>query len=97
MSKPVKTQELLDELASRPLEPWVAEVIRQYNRTGTVRWRDLRRLLGSQAENEALQEAVLKTLREAKKKRPPRASAGEPEDVPGLTPDTGLAEQGLNP
>jgi hypothetical protein len=55
-------RELLEKLAHRPAASWVLEILNRYHQTGTIRRKDLHRLLGSQADNDALREAVLKAM-----------------------------------
>jgi hypothetical protein len=62
MSEEAAIQDLLDELSHKPPGSRVAGIIRYYRQTGTVRRRELRRLFGTQAENDALLKSVLDAL-----------------------------------
>ncbi len=63
MSKTGDAQELLESLTRKAPPRLVNEIIVHFRRTGTVQRRALRKLLGSQSENEALLKAVLEAVR----------------------------------
>lgn len=58
-----ESEKLLEELRKRPPADWMKEMLVYYRRTGGFRAQDLRRLLGSQQDNDALRRAVLDIIR----------------------------------
>ena len=53
-----QSKELLEKLKSLPPADWVGEMLEYYQRTGSFRTKDLRRLFGSQKRNDMLRSTV---------------------------------------